>query len=507
MKLLLFYFMGWRLLEVQQVLKKGRKQLEKLMLNVGFGYIPQPKQATAHSAKERYILFGGAIRGGKSYFLCAEGLQLSLDFPGNIGYICRYERSVFMTTTYNIMMRIIPEKIIKNHNKQLGRIDLVNGSIINYGGLKSTGTEDALTRLKSMDLGWFAWDEASDGTEDLFLFLCGRLNWIPPEVKKVDNELVYDYVNIDGKVMRRKFRYKGLLASNPEPGWVKTRFVDQYLEDHKFIPALPTDNKYLPPNYIENLRKLYPAEWVKKYLDGSWDIDDSTLRVFPYRLVKQAVENEIEPEKDARREWGVDVARFGDDKNIVAERVGGKVRIIYESMKEDTMTFVSNIDQMILNRKVEERPDLIRIDTVGLGSGVFDRLKEKQEAGDFKYKVKKMGEKEVEKDIGIYEFVGGWASGSPDKYNNFRTEVHWRFRREYLEEGLADLPDDLEMSAEFTNIRYKLVSDRRIQVESKDEMKKRGIKSPNKLDAILMSFYGKDLEVGEPKLIWIDIPY
>ena len=51
-------------------------------------YVPHEKQRQAHTAGERYVLYGGAMGGGKSVFLVNEAIQLSLDHPGNVGLLC-----------------------------------------------------------------------------------------------------------------------------------------------------------------------------------------------------------------------------------------------------------------------------------------------------------------------------------------------------------------------------------------------------------------------------------
>jgi len=121
------------------------------------------------------------------------------------------------------------------------------------------GDLEQTDKLKSMNLGWYGIDEASEADEDRFNMLNTRLRLALPGIR----------------------RY-GLLASNPEPGWLKDRFVDPQLlgqrkEDHIFIQALPTDNPHLPLDYIESLRRDLPPLWRLKYLDGSWEVFDAQI--------------------------------------------------------------------------------------------------------------------------------------------------------------------------------------------------------------------------------------
>jgi PBSX family phage terminase large subunit len=206
-------------------------------------YIPTEKQSQFHRASQRYKLYGGAMGGGKSVALCAESIQLCLDYPGNRGYVCRKYNTVLKKTTMQTFFEVCPPALIKSYNKVDQELNFINGSKIWFGDLED------VDKLKSMNLGFFAIDEASEVPYDRFLLLDSRLRLNVPNI-----------------------RYYGLLATNPEPGWVKERFVDKQLPDHIFVPALPKDNRYLPEDYVANLRKNYPEEWVKKYLEGNWSV-------------------------------------------------------------------------------------------------------------------------------------------------------------------------------------------------------------------------------------------
>jgi len=124
-----------------------------------------------------------------------------------------------------------------------------------------------------MTLGWFAIDQAEEVTETHFNMLAGRLRLQIPKIK-----------------------YKGLLTCNPAPGWVKQKFVEQKLDDHVFIQSLPKDNPYLPEDYESGLRKIYPSEWVKAMLEGSWDALEGGNFLFKYSDLRKAVNREVQDE-------------------------------------------------------------------------------------------------------------------------------------------------------------------------------------------------------------------
>ena len=221
---------------------------------------PTPRQAEFRDSTAKYRLYGGAMGGGKSWALCAETLRLLLAFPGNRGFLCRHESTAFKRTTLETFQRLIDEvedlthtKIVANHHRTDKVFYFINGSTLMYGAL---GDASDFERLKSLEIGFFAIDEASECDGGNYNTLKSRLRWKLP----------------DGSYPP----YYGLLASNPEPGWVKNTFVTPQkmgapLPLHSFIQALPRDNPHLPPGYLDDLRATNPTHWVDKYIEGSWD--------------------------------------------------------------------------------------------------------------------------------------------------------------------------------------------------------------------------------------------
>lgn len=404
-------------------------------------YKPIPKQIEAHIRPEKFVLYGGAVGGGKSVWLCNESLQLSLEASGNVGYLCRHELTSLMRTTLLTLGRYLPNDLIAQHHQTENFYRLINGSLIFYGGL---GDDlKAIDRLKSMELGWFAIDQAEETSESHFFLLASRLRLKIPNV-----------------------RYKGLLTSNPAPGWVKHRFVEQKLEDHIFIPALPKDNPYLPPDYESGLRELYPEELVKQLLDGDWDALEAGNYLFKYGDIKAAIERDIETDEIVV--LGQDIARFGDDSSVAIIRQGGRVIWIERWAKTDLMHTTGKVINLIDRFK----PQSVNVDVIGLGSGVYDRLREQG------YKINA---------INVAEAPQTRNEAKKSKLANLRAEIYKNLS-ELFESGDIRIPDDLELLAQLSSIKYKFNSRGQLQIESKEEMKKRGIKSPDKADALALCF-------------------
>ena len=423
---------------------KPKPKPNEIVIDFSAKYEPNPRQIEAHSRPERYILYGGAVGGGKSWWLCASAVQKSLDVSGNRGFLCRHENTSFMKSTYLTLKRLLPEEAVVKENQHQQWIEFINGSRIYYGGLRSVSGADAKERLKSMELGWFAIDEASETSEELFLWLGSRLR------------LQSDYGEI---------RYSGLLTSNPEPGWVRYRFVDQKLPNHAFIRALPTDNPDLPADYVAELRALYPDDWVKQYIEGDWDaaMGAEERHVFPYLWVMRAVNRD--PNELLPVEVGVDPGRGGDE-SVVALRRGEKIELLFAAQLRDTMELIGRV----LDYVDEYKPTAVKVDATGLGGPIVDRLREHPSMKNI-----------------LREYMGGWSPKSRERFFNNRSETHWNLRLR-LQENRLSLPDDRQLESELVAIRFNIKSDKRVYIETKEEMRHRGVKSPNRADAVMLAF-------------------
>ena len=113
----------------------------------------------------------------------------------------------------------------------------------------------------------------------------------------------------------------------------------------------------------------------------------------------------------------------------------------------------------------------------------------------------------------LFEFHGGATPNDPAAYFNKRAEV-WGLMRDALNAGM-EIPDDPELEADLTGPEYGFSNKQQIQLEKKDDMKSRGLSSPDCGDMLAMTFSVKvapkpkpmrreSLGVGEPALSWMD---
>ena len=158
---------------------------------------------------------------------------------------------------------------------------------------------------------------------------------------------------------------------------------------------------------------------------------------------------------------GVDPARFGADATVIAVRQGRDIVKIMRHRGDDTMTVVGHVIEAI----EEFKPALVVIDEGGLGAGIVDRLKEQR------YKVKGVN--------------FGNKSSSPIMYGNKRAEM-WGKMRDWLK--TASIPKDRFLKTDLISPMMKPDSRGTIFLESKKDMKSRGLASPDAADAICVTF-------------------
>lgn len=171
------------------------------------------------------------------------------------------------------------------------------------------------------------------------------------------------------------------------------------------------------------------------------------------------------------RALGVDPARFGKDRTSITLRQGRSVRFQESHIHLDTMQ-VSGIVYQIINRDglKSSLGDRVFIDVGGLGAGVFDRLNEL------------LADKALIKAINF-----GGSPLNPTKYKNKRAEM-WGEMRDWLNNEPCMIPDSDELHADLTQIRYKYDSNSALEMEKKEDMKKRGLRSPDCGDSLALTF-------------------
>lgn len=222
-------------------------------------------------------------------------------------------------------------------------------------------------------------------------------------------------------------------------------------------PMLPT------PEWVEHARVSQGEEspWFVSRVLGEFPELGSDSLISP-RLIAAAQERELDP--TGLQALGVDVARFGSDRTVVGHRQGPVYRRVGSYARQAT---TETTGRVIAHSRDLDGDFEIRVDGVGVGGGVVDQL---AEAG-----------------WPVVDMQAGSAAADPERFANARAEWFWGLR-ERFEQGDIDLdPDDDDLAAQLGAIKFKYTSRGQVQIESKDDMRKRGMPSPDDADTLMLA--------------------
>ncbi len=222
---------------------------------------------------------------------------------------------------------------------------------------------------------------------------------------------------------------------------------------------------------INYFKREYPLTPDEAFLASSFD------SFIPHEIVMRA--RKSEHQGSGPLIVGVDPARFGADSTAIAWRRGSEIEKVEKRHGLDTMQVAGWVARIIR----DDQPAKVNIDVGGLGAGIYDRLIEQGYGGFGSGQVNAVnfGSKPVEPPA-LDET--GKPSGGPA---NRRAEM-WSNLKEALEGAEFSLPDIESLHADLTGPGYSYTSDGRLQLESKDQMKKRGMPSPDEGDAVALCF-------------------
>lgn len=231
------------------------------------------------------------------------------------------------------------------------------------------------------------------------------------------------------------------------------------------------DNQKIDSRTAKMTNKAKIQEWLEDYGEDS---DFFRVRVrgefprsgsnqfIPTDAVDKSIEYTAQGYDDLPRIVAVDVARFGDDQTVIGCRQGRKVYPLDKYRGLDTMQTAARVAE-----KIDQfGPDIVFIDGGGVGGGVIDRLRQ-------------LGHD-------IVEINFGGEPRNKKQYANKRAEMFGDLR-DALKAGL-DIPNDAELHDDLIAIEYGFNAKQQIQLEKKEDMKKRGLASPDCGDTLALMF-------------------
>lgn len=209
---------------------------------------------------------------------------------------------------------------------------------------------------------------------------------------------------------------------------------------------------------IEAFKQEYPCNATEAFLNPIANIFINS------RYVTRARHNRVD--SDTRLIIGVDVAIGDTDKTAIIRRKGRVAYNLETFRNMNTMEIAGMLKHVI----EKEKPYRVYVDCIGIGAGVVDRLRE----------------------LGYY-FVEGInvarSANQKDKFRNLRAELWSEMRDWFYQEMDVQIPDSDELHGDLCNLGYKYDSSGRLVIESKDDLRARGMTSPDSADALALTFH------------------
>jgi hypothetical protein len=416
-------------------------------------YLPRQIEALNYLNTDSIVeqlLYGGAAGGGKTKFGCMWQIQRRLKYAGTRSLIGRSKLDTLKKTTLNTFFETAEEfgLIANKHytfNGQSNVIKFFNGSEIVLKDLFAYPSDVNFNSLGSLEITDYFIDECSEVTEKAVSIVHSRCRFKLNEFGLIP---------------------KGFLSCNPAKGWLYNEFYMKNnrneLPSHRaFVQALPQDNPFLPIAYIESLRRL-PEYDRKRLLEGNWEFDDDSDKLFQTENLLRMFRNEVINE--GKKYITADIARFGKDRTIICVWEGLTIIDIIE-MNRAALDEVVNKVRLTCQQHSILLQDVV-CDEDGVGGGVVDFLK-----------------------------CRGFVNGSKPKhpqYQNLKSECYYKLAQ-YVEENRLTILSSTrkeQIVRELEMIkRHRADVDGKLMVTPKDVIKNREGISPDVADAIMMRMY------------------
>lgn len=235
------------------------------------------------------------------------------------------------------------------------------------------------------------------------------------------------------------------------------------------------DSENVTADQVERMKRSYPEgspEYNVNVLGIPPEQTEGTL--IPQQWLDAAVDRDITPDDKTPRIMGVDPSRQGGDPAGIVIRDGGKILDLIEFRKLDTNELSDEIVQIFS----EWECDMVYIDSIGNGAGVYDVIKRRLP--------------------GRVRAVDVSTKARSQRYKRLRDELWWRVRMGF-ENNTISIPSKIRLYRQFYNellvMRRETEDDTngKIKIESKIKMKSRGARSPNLADAFMVTMYANEL--------------
>ena len=431
---------------------------------------PFPKQEefieAVFSGKYRNLLYGGAIRGGKTYVGLAVLILLCKIYPASRWAVVRTDRNTLKKNVLPVYFKVRPPHFEQSFNYSELTATFTNGSQILFVP-ESIKDDPELDKFKGFEANGFLLEEMNELQEKTYYKCIERAgSWIMDPMPPI---LI-------------------LGTCNPSQTWVKNKFYDPYMAGtikapNFYLPAKITDNPHVPESYLISLKESLPEEIYERFVEGNWDASDDIQQLINWKTIHLCKERKHST--DELVTLGVDVGRYGPDKSVFVVMKGPNIIDLQEFPQTSVPEVATKTLELMELYKIQAHN--VGIDSVGVGAGVVDIL--------------------MNQGVIISDLNGGRApidlvQTVYFEFRNLRAQMAWKLRTDMMGNNIGGiaLNGHVNLMGDIGAIWYKIVSSRKIQIEDKDEIRKRIGRSPDYFDALMYanwvrSYYGPGVAV------------
>ena len=401
------------------------------------------------------ILYGGAAGGGKSVLGVYWLIKSALKYPGSRWLMGRSELRTLKKTTLNSFFEVakiqgLQANVHYRFNQQDSIIHFPNGSQILLADLFNYPSDPDFDSLGSLEITGAFIDECNQLVEKAKNIVKSRIRY------KIDE------FGIKPKI---------LMTCNPAKNWVYYDFYQpsrqgELREEKKFIQALVTDNPFISPEYIKNLRTL-DVNSRERLLNGNWEYDDDPAALISYEKILDCFTNDFDS-LSGNKYITCDVARYGSDKTVIGLWNGFKVKLFNYSGLSITETSGKIRDLARANNVPNNN---IIADEDGVGGGVVDTLRCKGFVNN---------SRPIE--------IGGKET---ENFNNLKSQCYFHLADRINKDGLFIDTKDISIKQliiqELEQVKqHNMDKDAKKQVLPKDKVKELIGRSPDFADTLMM---------------------
>lgn len=421
------------------------------------------------------IAYGGSKGSGKSYLGCSLILGDALIYPGTHLFIARKKLTDLRKHTIPSIHEVFSHwNITPNYYKYNGQdsyFDFYNKSRVYLIDAKYLPSDPKYTRFGSMQMtrGWI--EEAGEFEEE-------AKNNLQASIGRWKN----DIYNLTPKLLQ---------TCNPAKNYLYRLYYkldkESKLPDwRKFIQALPTDNKMLPKNYIENLLKILSPNEIERLVKGNWEFDDNPYALFDYKDILDLFTNSF-IEESQEKFLTADIAYEGSDLFVIG---------IWSGFVLEKIIAIDKIDETMVSKKIHD----LRIENhVPLSNVIYD-------ADGLKRFVRESANSGYLN--GANEFHNNGKpiklEGKLENFFNLKAQCYYELaefvkrNKIYIKskEYRKQIIEELEQIC-----KLPLADDGKIRLEKKEDIKDRLGRSPDFADMLMMRMWFA-LKVDDYEIFW-----